>query len=99
GLPQRAAALGGRLSQGLAALRERFPQIVDIRGRGLLWGMEWDGPAGGIVRRAMDKGLLLLTAGPNVVRFAPPLTIDEADVDEALSIVAACLEEEVAAAG
>lgn len=99
-LPERARVMGERLGDGLRELMGRFPRIRDVRGRGLMWGLEWDGPVAGIVRRAMEKGLLLVSAGPNVVRFVPPLIVSETELHQALLIVEACLaEEEGKAAG
>jgi len=99
-LPERARVMGERLGEGLRELMGRFPRIRDVRGRGLMWGLEWDGPVAGIVRRAMEKGLLLVSAGPNVVRFVPPLIVSETELHQALLIVEACLaEEEGKAAG
>lgn len=98
-LPGRAARVGEHLGKGLQALKDRFPQVVDVRGRGLMWGLEWNGPVAGIIQKAMDRGLLLVSAGSNVVRFVPPLIVEEADVDKALSVLASVLEEEAAAEG
>src|SRR5690606_39866811 len=89
-----AQRLGEALGRGLRALQERFPRIRDVRGRGLMWGIEWDGPVAGIVRRAMEKGLLLVGAGPDVIRFVPPLIVTEGDIHKALVILEACLMEE-----
>ncbi|MBQ6810706.1 MAG: acetylornithine transaminase, partial [Firmicutes bacterium] len=66
----------------LNGLKEEFPQIIiDVRGKGLLIGMEVTIPALTIVNACLEQGLILLNAGPNVVRFLPPLNICEKDVD------------------
>ena len=77
-----------------AAIRERcaaFPQVIEVRGRGLLVGLEIAGAAGEVVDTAREQGLLVLSAGDHVVRLAPPLTVDVEDVDAALSILGSIL--------
>jgi acetylornithine/N-succinyldiaminopimelate aminotransferase len=75
---------GAALADGLSAL----PGVREIRGRGLLLGAVVDRPASDIVDACRERGLLVLTAGDDVVRLAPPLTIGEADVEEALATLA-----------
>ena len=58
-----------------------------MRGRGLLLGVEVEGAAADVVDVARESGLLVLTAGENVVRLAPPLTVSAADVEDALQIL------------
>lgn len=76
-------ANGERLRAGLAGL----PHVVEVRGRGLLVGAELDAPAQPFVDAALDAGLVCLTSGAKVLRFAPPLVVDAADVDHALAIL------------
>lgn len=72
----------------LRDLQTKYPHIItEIRGKGLLIGMEVTCPNGEIVARAMEKGLVLLTAGGNVVRMAPPLVIEKDQVDRCISIL------------
>jgi acetylornithine aminotransferase len=71
---------GGALAEGLAGL----PGVVDVRGRGLLLGAVVDRPAAEVVTAAREHGLVVLTAGEDVVRFAPPLTVGATDVATAL---------------
>lgn len=61
--------------------------VVSVRGRGLMWGIELDGPAAPIVSAALDRGLLITTAGERVVRLLPPLTIEPAELDEGLDVL------------
>ena len=84
----RIAELGAVLTRALAAL----PGVVEVRGRGLLLGAVVDRPASEIVDACRERGLLVLTAGHEVVRLAPPLTIDEVDVSSALEILGSALE-------
>ncbi len=85
GVRTRGAALAGRL----AAL----PGVREVRGRGLLLGAVVDGAASEIVEACRERGLLVLTAGDNVVRLAPPLTIDDSDIARALAALQAAFEE------
>jgi acetylornithine/N-succinyldiaminopimelate aminotransferase len=76
----RVGELGERLAAGLAEL----PGVREVRGRGLMRAIEIDG-APGLVRRALFEQRLVLNAtGPTTARFLPPLTVGEAEVDEAL---------------
>ena len=79
---------GAELATGLASL----PGVLGVRGRGLLLGAVVAGTAAAIVEACRERGLLVLTAGEDVVRLAPPLTIGTDDVEEALSILAAVLD-------
>lgn len=76
-IPARAAKLG---AAGLQRLRESlkdYPALVNIRGLGLMIGIELSHPVTDIVMAAEKEGLLVITAGPNVIRLLPALTIDE----------------------
>jgi acetylornithine/N-succinyldiaminopimelate aminotransferase len=75
---------GARLASGLA----RLPWTTEVRGAGLLLGAVLDRPAGPVVDAALDAGLVCLTAGPDVLRLAPPLVVGANDVDRALEILA-----------
>ncbi len=89
-------ALLGRIVENGAALAEglaRLTGVRGVRGRGLLVGAVVDFPAGDIVTSCRDLGLLALTAGEDVVRLAPPLTIDMWDVEEALQILGSALDQ------
>jgi len=82
---------GARLMLGLRTLQRTHPMIREIRGRGLLLGMELDGETAGIIARCRESGLLLLPAGSRVLRFLPPLNVTAAEIDEALTILGDCL--------
>jgi predicted acetylornithine/succinylornithine family transaminase len=77
-------ARGAELVAGLAAL----PSVVEVRGKGLLLGARLERPAGEVVDACRERGLLVLSAGPDVLRLTPPLVIGEADVEEALAVIA-----------
>ncbi|MGQ0702560.1 MAG: acetyl ornithine aminotransferase family protein [Gemmatimonadales bacterium] len=98
-----ARAQGERLARGLAALAAGHPCIGDVRGKGLMHGIEFvtdrltREPADELGRKLMHlafgKGLLTLAAGRNALRLAPPLVVDAEDVDTALGILDDCLRE------
>jgi acetylornithine/succinyldiaminopimelate/putrescine aminotransferase len=82
GLVERAAVLGRRLQRLLLTVED--PRVREVRGRGLMWGVELRVRAAGIVSAMEEAGFLVLTAGKNVVRFLPPLVIDERELDAAV---------------
>ena len=63
------------------------PHIVEVRGQGLLVGVQLDISAASVIAEAYEQGLILVTAGPNVVRFVPPLIISEEELERAVGIV------------
>lgn len=91
-LVERAAALGERLQSRLAALDD--PLIRDVRGRGLLAGIELDATkihAATVVEKLLEAGLLTKEAHRNTVRLAPPFVISEAEIDWAVDRIAEVL--------
>jgi 4-aminobutyrate aminotransferase len=98
-----ATRMGERLLTGLRSLMERHPSIGDVRGTGLMIGVEFvkdrktKEPDGALVaaleQLAFRKGLLLLSCGKSVIRVAPPLVLNTYDVDTGLSILDECLSE------
>lgn len=86
-LPGNAARVGKYFLGKLAGLKERHRVLTAVRGLGLILGLETSVPARSIVAACMARGLLVLTAGDNVVRFVPPLIITETDVDRAVAIL------------
>jgi acetylornithine/N-succinyldiaminopimelate aminotransferase len=88
-LLRRVRELGARLAARLRAL----DGIAEVRGRGLMLGagLVDDLDAAAIASRALDAGLVVNVPAPGTLRLLPPLVIDDADVDEALSILAGCL--------
>jgi acetylornithine/N-succinyldiaminopimelate aminotransferase len=86
----RVRELGQRLSEGAQGLAH----VRAVRGRGLMLACELDVPAPAVVRRALlEQRLVVNATGPTTLRLLPPLTIDHADVDEALARLAGALEE------
>lgn len=80
--------MGELLKEGLKSLKKEFPSIViDIRGMGLLIGMELTRECSPIVKACMEKGLLLNCTAGNVLRFTPALIVQEKDIDHMLDIL------------
>jgi acetylornithine/N-succinyldiaminopimelate aminotransferase len=75
------------LGRALVEGARRLPGVAEVRGGGLLIALELDRGAADVVDTAREHGLLVLTAGENVVRLAPPLTIGAAEVEEALDVL------------
>ncbi|HLQ60279.1 MAG TPA: acetyl ornithine aminotransferase family protein [Candidatus Acidoferrales bacterium] len=93
GLMANAAAVGEHLRRGLERLRERHPEITDVRGLGLMAALELRTPdlAAQVVQRAFERGLLTLTAGARAVRLSPPLVLTPEEADTGLEILDAAL--------
>jgi len=93
-LPERAAELGAR---ALAALRSiRSPLIREVRGLGLMLGVELRIRAAPLLQKLQRRGVLALLSGTNVLRLLPPLVIDEADLDSVAAALSEVLLEEEA---
>ena len=99
-LPENAARQGDRLMEGLKALQAEFPIIGDVRGRGLMVGVEFtrDGQPDKAATKAvqtacLERDLLLLTCGTydNIIRWIPPLVVNAVQIDEAVQIFAEAL--------
>jgi len=93
GLLANAAAVGEHLRRGLERLRERHPEVTDVRGLGLMAALELRTPdlAAQVVQRAFERGLLTLTAGARAVRLSPPLVLTPEEADTGLEILDAAL--------
>ncbi len=88
----RVQEVGGYLGQRLSELQGSHGKVVEVRGRGLMRGVQVAGSAAAVRDAAQEDGLLVATAGDDVVRLVPPLIIDRKDVDEAVSILRHALE-------
>ena len=93
-IPERAAKMGQYLSAKLDKLAASHPVIKEHRGMGLMRGLMLDPAckAGDIASGALSRGLLIITAGGNVLRFLPPLIITEEEIDEAVEILDGILQ-------
>jgi 4-aminobutyrate aminotransferase len=99
GLAERSASLGGRALDRLHEMKDKHPLIGDVRGRGLLLGIELVSDSGEpatdaaeeIFYRALEADLSFKVTMGNVLTLTPPLTISEAELDEALDILEGCI--------
>ncbi len=85
--------VGDYLGQKLNALAEKYSCIKEVRGMGLIRGMEFDRPVATIVARCIKRGLLIISAGTNIIRFVPPLVIGREHVDEMTAVLESVLAE------
>jgi 4-aminobutyrate aminotransferase len=100
-LVKNAAEVGDHLQQGLKALMDKHPLIGDVRGKGLMVGVELvrdrqtkeraTDERNAVVNEAFKRGMLILGAGRNAVRFSPPLVLSKAQADTAIRIFDECL--------
>src|SRR5262245_18988488 len=91
-LAERAGRMGKVLAQGLEAIRAKHPKAVkEIRGRGLLVGLDLVPPVADAVTACRERGLLVLTAGDNTLRLAPPLIVLEQEIADACATIDAAL--------
>lgn len=84
---------GAYLGRCLDELVQEFDCVKERRGVGLLQGLVFDRPVGNIITRAMDQGLVLINAGTDIIRFVPPLVIQEKHVDDMMVILRECIKE------
>jgi acetylornithine/succinyldiaminopimelate/putrescine aminotransferase len=82
---------GEWLSERLARVAARSGRVSEVRGRGLMWGIELSEAAAPFVTAAREQRLLLVTAGPNVLRLIPPLVVTDAELERGVGILEAIL--------
>ncbi|MEN3005355.1 acetylornithine transaminase [Dehalobacterium formicoaceticum] len=90
-LAQNAQMAGEYFICKLEALKKKYPFIKEIRGKGLMIGVECEKEVAGIINDCLAKGLLILSAGPKVLRFLPPLNITFSQIDQAMEILESAL--------
>jgi 4-aminobutyrate aminotransferase len=103
GLVENAAKVGAHLREKLTGLKAKYPVISDVRGLGLMIGVEFAKADGSdapdaqlrdrVMRRSFEKGLLLLSCGESTLRFCPPLIVKKEEADRALAIFDAAISE------
>ena len=74
------ATEGQWLGEQLMAIKKRSPKVRAVRGRGFMWGIDVTDPAKDVVARALDLGLLIVSAGDHTLRLLPPLVMTRADI-------------------
>jgi acetylornithine aminotransferase len=93
GLLERTNEMGAYLLDKLDALKKKFSFIDDVRGIGLMIGMTLTVPAGDIVKKGHERGVLLNVTHEKVLRFVPPLIVGKKEIDEMIGILEGILEE------
>ncbi|MBR4670521.1 MAG: aspartate aminotransferase family protein [Butyrivibrio sp.] len=79
------------LEKRLDELKDKYDFITDRRGAGFMQGLELNKPVADVINKALEKGLILINAGANIIRFVPPLIITKEDVDDMIKILDSCL--------
>jgi acetylornithine/LysW-gamma-L-lysine aminotransferase len=93
-LADRAATLGKYFKAKLEELQAKYKIVKGVRGLGLMIGVELRYDVRNIILKAMDRGVLILDAGRNVLRFLPPLVIEKEQIDKTISVVDEVIGEE-----
>ncbi len=93
-LPEKAAALGGYFREGLEDIQARHRIVREVRGLGLMIGVELRFDVLNVLMKSMSKGVLILDAGRNVLRFLPPLVIEKGHIDNVIAVLDSILDEE-----
>jgi acetylornithine/succinyldiaminopimelate/putrescine aminotransferase len=86
------AELGKYLQQGLTALKKKFPFVTDIRGMGLLWGIELTANGDAIVREFLKEGIILNCTKGTILRLIPPLIVKKEEIDIFLEMASRIFE-------
>ncbi len=92
GLLKRATEVGALFREALQGFVDQYDKLLEVRGKGLMLGLVVDGDPKAVVDALRDQGLLALTAGGGVVRFLPPLTLKEEDLEEATDMISDALD-------
>jgi acetylornithine/LysW-gamma-L-lysine aminotransferase len=93
-LPDRARAVGGYFKERLSEIKEELRIVREIRGLGLMIGLESRFDVYNILMRAIDRRVILLYSGKNIIRFLPPLVINETQIDKLVGVLKELLTEE-----
>jgi acetylornithine/LysW-gamma-L-lysine aminotransferase len=93
-LPERAATLGGYFKGKLEGLAEKYRIVREVRGLGLMLGVEMRFDVYNMLLGCMERGVLVLDAGRNVLRFLPPLVIEKDQIDRVIEVLDEVMEKE-----
>jgi len=93
-LAGRAANLGAYFKDKLEELQDKYKIVKEVRGLGLMLGMELRYEVRNIILKSMERGVLILDAGRNVLRFLPPLVIEKEQIDKTISVLDEVIGEE-----
>lgn len=84
---------GAYLEEKLNELADKYDVIETRRGIGMMQGLVFKVPVGPVINKALEKGLILINAGTDIIRFVPPLVITEKDVDQMIGILTESIDE------
>jgi acetylornithine/N-succinyldiaminopimelate aminotransferase len=93
GFLDEAVAKGAYLFEQLAEIAKHCDSFVELRGKGLMVGIEFDKPVAPLVNSLIEAGVICGPAGPNVLRFLPPLIVEKEHIDRVVSLLKTCLGE------
>jgi acetylornithine/N-succinyldiaminopimelate aminotransferase len=83
--PAFLAEISGKGEKLISAIKSwKHPRVKEVRGRGLMVGVDIEGEAGAALEKALEAGLLVLSAGPSTLRFLPPYIINNAEIEQGL---------------
>lgn len=98
GLLANATQVGAHLKTALQQAFAGMPEVVDIRGQGLMLGIELDRPCGALLAMGAERGLLFSVTAERVIRLVPPLILTQAEADEIVRILSALVKDFLAGA-
>lgn len=86
-IPGHVKITGEYLYKRLDEVAAKHSDIIEHRGVGFMQGLEFDHPVADIINRALEKGVVLINAGTNILRILPPLVVEKSDIDEMIDIL------------
>jgi len=93
-IPDQVTQRGAHFERRLNSLADRQPMVMEVRGKGLIWAIELDRPMSEeVVKKCLDAGLLANAVKATALRFVPPFTVSEDEIDRAVEIVEQALAE------
>ena len=92
GLLENATKVGNLLREALQGLVDKYDKLLEVRGKGMMIGLAVDGDVAPIIAELRQQSILALSAGKNVVRFLPPLTLDEEDLEDAVDMISDAID-------
>ena len=92
GLLENATKIGNLLREALQGLVDKYDKLLEVRGKGLMLGLAVDGEVAPFLTALRQQSILALSAGKNVIRFLPPLTLDEEDLEDAVDMISDAID-------
>ena len=90
-LVDHAAKMGECLKEAITKKLAGKEEVKDIRGLGLMFGIEFSCPVAPVIEKAREKGLIIISAGNNIIRLVPPLVIEKEDIEKLTDILSECI--------